>query len=93
MKIWIVWAISIAVYFGLNAAALFGKSGIPGMATMIGWGYALPIVLILAWWVLANTTRGDLGKKWWILGLLSTVIFAAAGYATIRHIAAIWASI
>ena len=92
MKFWIVWSLSLLIYLALNAVAVLLKSGVPGMATMIGWGIVMPIVMTIGWWVVASVNRRDI-SKWWLMGILSTAICATAGIVTVNVIGANWASI
>ncbi len=91
MRIWIGWVVSTLLYIALNVVALMFGSGIPGMASMIGWGALMPLFMTIGWWVVAISNQGDI-PKWRLLGILATAVFAIAGIATLHHIGGIWAS-
>ncbi|MDA7673431.1 hypothetical protein OAK81_01720 [Verrucomicrobiales bacterium] len=92
MRIWIAWGVFTLIYLTLNALGLFLKPGVPGMASILGWGIIMPILMIVSWWLVASGNRGEIGK-WWLLGILSTAMFATAGILSVKWIGSVWATI
>ncbi|NNE93242.1 MAG: hypothetical protein HKN23_16485 [Verrucomicrobiales bacterium] len=90
-RVWVVWGISVVLYLALNAL-LLKLQFIPGMASFIGFGFVMPVLLVIGWWIVSFKIRRE-SKSWWLPGMLSTVVYLGAGWVTISVIASIWAAI